>query len=117
MTSCTGTTSHSERLRLQIPRPGFRHFTYGISSISQWTQGDTRDLEKEFLAAVAGAPCANGPLLTANRAYLDYVYLATYPCHTDNTLADAERQVKDFEAARDVYARLNSIFLGTFRTM
>ncbi|KIO32099.1 hypothetical protein M407DRAFT_53075, partial [Tulasnella calospora MUT 4182] len=94
------------RLRLQLPRPGFRHFTYGISGISKWTQGDTRDLEKEFLGAVAGAPRAAALLLEANRAYLDYVYLATYPYHTEESLAKAQRRVDDFEAARDVYARL-----------
>lgn len=94
------------RLRLQIPRPGFRHFTYGISGISQWTQGDTRDLEKEFLGAVAGAPRATASLLSANRAYLDYVYLATYPYHTEDTLAEAQHRVDDFKAARDIYARL-----------
>ncbi|KIO16569.1 hypothetical protein M407DRAFT_47552, partial [Tulasnella calospora MUT 4182] len=94
------------RLRLQIPRPGFRHFTYGISGISQWTQGDTRDLEKEFLGAVAGAPRTTALLLEANRAYLDYVYLATYPYHTEESLAEAQRRVDDFEVARDVYARL-----------
>lgn len=94
------------RLRLQIPRPGFRHFTNGISGISQWTQGDTRDLEKEFLTAVAGAPRATARLITANRAYLDYVYLATYPYHTEDTLLEAGRRVRDFEAARDVYADL-----------
>ncbi|KAG9007393.1 hypothetical protein FRB90_009404 [Tulasnella sp. 427] len=94
------------RLRLQIPQPGFRHFTYGISNISQWTQGDTRDLEKDFLAALAGAPRATGPLLTANRAYLDYLYLACYPYHTEKTLKEADQRVKDFEDARDVYAWL-----------
>ncbi|KAG9018013.1 hypothetical protein FRB90_012621 [Tulasnella sp. 427] len=94
------------RLRLQIPRPGFRHFTYGTSNISQWTQGDTRDLEKDFLAALAGAPRATGPLLTANRAYLDYLYLECYPYHTEKTLKEADQRVKDFEDARNVYARL-----------
>lgn len=48
--------------------------------------------------------------------HLDYVYLATYPYHTEESLAKAQRRVDDFEAARDVYARQNYMFLDTSRT-
>lgn len=74
------------RLRLQITRPGFRHFGNGKSSISQWTQGNTRDLKKEFIGVISGAPAAMLKLIQAVRAHLDYIYLATYTCHTSKTL-------------------------------
>lgn len=94
------------RLRLQIPRPGFCHFSKGISQISQWTQGDTPDLEKEFIAATAGAPSMTPELMDANRTYLDYIYMASYPFHTEATLQVLEGLVRRFEVERQVYIDL-----------
>ncbi|KIO16733.1 hypothetical protein M407DRAFT_33606 [Tulasnella calospora MUT 4182] len=94
------------RLRLQIPRSGFRHFTNGISGFSQWTQGDTRDLEKEFLGAISGAPRATRQLLQATRSFLDYIYLATYPYHTESTLSQLDERTRSFEDTRPIYVSL-----------
>lgn len=94
------------RMRLQLPRPGFRHFSKGISKISQWTQGDTRDLEKEFIGATAGAPGMSKKLMDANRTYLDYIYIAGYPYHTDKTLKTLDDLAREFEAKRQVYIDL-----------
>ncbi|KAG8938412.1 hypothetical protein FRC04_008937, partial [Tulasnella sp. 424] len=94
------------RLRLQIPRSRFHHFTNGIAGFSQWTQGDTRDLEKEFLGAIAGAPKATRQLLQATRSFLDYIYLATYSYHTESTLHQLGERTKASENTRPVYISL-----------
>ncbi|KAG8943222.1 hypothetical protein FRC04_003132 [Tulasnella sp. 424] len=95
------------RLWLQIPHPGFRHFSNGISGFSQWTQGDMRDLEKEFLGAIASAPKATRQLLQATQSFLDYIYLATYLYHTEKSLGQLEESAKTFEDTRQVYVSLN----------
>ncbi|KAF8512145.1 hypothetical protein BU17DRAFT_77410 [Hysterangium stoloniferum] len=49
----------------RLPKwPGFRHFTGGISKISQWSGKEHQDLQAE----------------------LDFIYLAQYQSHTDSTL-------------------------------
>ncbi|KAG8940175.1 hypothetical protein FRC04_005600 [Tulasnella sp. 424] len=72
----------------------------------QWTQGDTCDLEKEFLGAIANAPKATRQLLQATRSFLDYIYLATYPYHTESSLSQLEESAKAFEDTRQVYVSL-----------
>jgi hypothetical protein len=69
-----------------IPKyTGFRHFSGGISKISQWSGKEHRDLQRVFLAVIAGSPHVPIEALQATRAEIDFIYLAQYFSHTDHT--------------------------------
>lgn len=71
----------------RLPKfPGFRHFTNGLSKISQWSGKEHRELQRTFLATIAGASQLPRDALVVTRAELDFIYLAQYRSHTDSTL-------------------------------
>lgn len=90
----------------RIPlRKGFRHFTNGVTSLSQWTCKETRDLERELVAAMADAPGANAETIRALRAVLDYIHLAEMRCHTDATLAHLTSAIADWNKFKHAFIR------------
>ncbi|KIO30639.1 hypothetical protein M407DRAFT_68978, partial [Tulasnella calospora MUT 4182] len=95
------------RIRSQPHQSGFRSFPNGISRISQWTCRQTRDLQKTFLPAIIDAPSQTAALsnqmVRANRAALDYIQIAQYPCHTDQTLAELTTSIQNWQSEKWVF--------------
>ncbi|KAG8977281.1 hypothetical protein FRB93_012123 [Tulasnella sp. JGI-2019a] len=58
------------------PHPSLRHFTCGISGISQWTGTEAKHMEKVFVGAVADLIPSEA--MKAATAVLDFIYLAQY---------------------------------------
>ena len=54
--------------------PGFRHFSGGISKISQWSRKEAKDLQRIFLPVLNGVKTSEA--ITATRAELDFIYHA-----------------------------------------
>lgn len=95
------------RIRSQPHQSGFRSFPTGISRISQWTCRQTRDLQKIFLPATIGAPSQtpnlSNRMVCANRAALDYIQIAQYPCHTDQTLDELSTSIRTWQDEKWVF--------------
>ncbi|KIP05982.1 hypothetical protein PHLGIDRAFT_73354 [Phlebiopsis gigantea 11061_1 CR5-6] len=64
---------------------GLRHFKNGISHVSQWTGHEHKQMERVFLALVAGG--VPNEVVLAVRGLLDFIYLASLQAHTTKTLA------------------------------
>jgi hypothetical protein len=63
---------------------GHRHFTSGISKISQLLGHEWKDLEKSFLPVISGA--AHPDAVKATQAELDFIYTAQWKNITDSDL-------------------------------
>jgi len=64
---------------------GLRHFAHGISTVSQWTGREHKEMERVFLGLLIGR--ADPAVISAVRAVLDFIYLASLQSHTTQTLA------------------------------
>ncbi|KAH9912506.1 uncharacterized protein BXZ73DRAFT_56193 [Epithele typhae] len=96
-----------ERFKRVPPYPGLRHFAKGISTISQWTGNEFRQMEKVFLSLVDGLH--NDPrVMVATRAILDFIYLAHYPSHTTSTLEQMKKALETFHCNKQVFIDLRT---------
>ncbi|KAH8102731.1 hypothetical protein BXZ70DRAFT_890478 [Cristinia sonorae] len=88
-----------------------RVFTKGITSLSQLTGREHADICRILLGLVADMPLPGGVspvrLVRCVRAILDFLYLAQYPVHTDNTLALLAEALDRFHVNKDIFIQLN----------
>src|SRR5438128_1435838 len=80
--------------------PGLRHFKKGISSISQWTGTEHKEMERVFVGLLSGA--AEDNVLVIAHSLLDFIYYAQFQQHTDKTLTAMEDSLCMFHAHKDV---------------
>lgn len=78
------------------PRVGFRHFRDGFTKFKQHSGKETKDLERVFLAIIAGHEKVSKGTLKALRGFLDFIYLAQYESHSTATLQYLEDALKKF---------------------
>ncbi|EIW80284.1 hypothetical protein CONPUDRAFT_57860 [Coniophora puteana RWD-64-598 SS2] len=86
---------------------GLRHFTKGISHISQWTAGEHKHVQRVFVAALAGSQ-DDGRVVTAARALLDFITLAQYHSHTTATLERMRTALKIFHRNKSAFIELEA---------
>lgn len=82
--------------------PKLRHFEKGISTIKQWTAGDHKQLERVFICALVGTN-AEPRVRQAACSLVDFVHLAEYHSHTDDTLAALQNALDDFHRLKEVF--------------
>ena len=80
--------------------PGLRHFKKGISTVSQWTGTEHKEMEKVLLGIVVGA--LPNRAVTVVQALLDFIYLSQLQMHTSKTLDALEQCLKTFHENKDV---------------
>ena len=81
--------------------PSLRHFHKGISLVSQWTGEEYKELKKVFLGVIAGA--ADGAIVSAVRAVMDFIYYVHLEHHTDSTLKKLKATWVDFHKKKSVF--------------
>ncbi|KAF8503964.1 hypothetical protein JB92DRAFT_3206955, partial [Gautieria morchelliformis] len=81
--------------------PSVHHFKKGISTISQWSGTEYKNMEKVFMGLMAGALPPHA--LKAARAVLDFVYLSQYPSHTTTTLNCLQDALDRFHRYKGVF--------------
>jgi hypothetical protein len=66
-----------EQYRCMSDHPDLRHFKNGISAVSQWTGMEVKEMEKVFMAVLAGAGRRDAApqVIEAARTMLDFIYL------------------------------------------
>lgn len=89
------------RFKSMTGHPSLRHFQKGITLVSQWTGQEYKELEKVFLGVIAGA--VEGPVVSAVRAALDFIYYAHFECHTDSSLQKLANAWSDFHERKIVF--------------
>ncbi|KAF8431630.1 hypothetical protein L210DRAFT_962188 [Boletus edulis BED1] len=103
-TAIVGKKMFDSRFQAMPFHPGLRHWKHGISIVKQWNGTDHKQLQRVFVPALVGTPNAN--VIRASRALLDFVYLAQYHSHTDETLQALQDAFNDFHALKDVFIEL-----------
>ncbi|KAF9504801.1 hypothetical protein BS47DRAFT_1282985, partial [Hydnum rufescens UP504] len=85
------------------PKVGFRHFSQGISKISQASGREHHDFQKSILPVIAGADGAEPRVIRAIQALLDYIYMAQYPLQSEDMLHEMAGLLNIFHDNKDVF--------------
>ncbi|KAF9025714.1 hypothetical protein BDZ89DRAFT_953570 [Hymenopellis radicata] len=94
------------RIHCLPPGLGLRHFKNGISALSQISGSERKNMEKILLGCLIGT-CMSTKGITACRAILDFIYLAQYSTHDDDTLTYMVDALKTWQENQDYF-----IFVG-----
>ncbi|KDQ14713.1 hypothetical protein BOTBODRAFT_75848, partial [Botryobasidium botryosum FD-172 SS1] len=89
------------RFRVMSSHPSLRHFKSGILSLSQWSGKEAKQVEKCFISVIAGA--IRGSPMVAARALMDFIMLAQYPVHTDETLTAMDNALEIFHQHKQAF--------------
>jgi hypothetical protein len=105
-----GATEIDARCRRMPPNHNIRIFMKGISTLSRVTGQEHDQMCRVLLGLVIDIPLLEGlssaRLIRAVRALLDFVYLARYPVHTDETLELLEDALGRFHDAKEIFVDL-----------
>lgn len=89
------------RIRSLPQMTGVRHFKTGISALSQISGTERKNMAKILLCAVADVMPSRG--VKAVKAFLDFLYLAQYSTHDDDTLKYLRAALKEFHQYADFF--------------
>ncbi|KAF9455750.1 hypothetical protein BDZ94DRAFT_1286036 [Collybia nuda] len=89
------------RIRSLPPAMGLRHFKNGITALSQVSGTERKHMAKILLGCVAGAMPSKA--VKAVRAILDFIYLAQYSTHDEETLQYMEDSLQSWRANRSFF--------------
>ncbi|KZV82448.1 hypothetical protein EXIGLDRAFT_684827 [Exidia glandulosa HHB12029] len=93
------------RLKRVSPFFGLRHFEHGISKLQRVSGTEHKAIAAQLLACVASAN-VDKRVVRATRALLDFIQIAQFKCHSDETLSDLQRALDDFFENAPVFVEL-----------
>jgi hypothetical protein len=91
------------RFRRLPPASGLRHFTTGISKLTNISGNEHRAISRQLLVCLTGV--APAPAIRATRALLDFLFLAQYRSHTDASLEYLQTALDEFHEDKDVFLK------------
>jgi hypothetical protein len=112
--SVQGKATMDERYVSMPEHHGVRHFKHGITSVSQWTGRELKEMTKIFLPVASD--CDAGMLRVA-RVLLDFMYLAHSSSLTDDEIDAMDRALETFHENKADLVRLRAIEGGKFHTI
>ncbi|KIM22688.1 hypothetical protein M408DRAFT_78738, partial [Serendipita vermifera MAFF 305830] len=98
-----GTTELDARLKALQKIIGFRHFTRGISHLSQWTGREDKELQRVMVALIAGAPKVSPKAMRCIRTFHDFLYLVQYRSHSTETIGYIHDYLEEFHEDKNVF--------------
>lgn len=101
-----GPSELDQRLARLPPNQPIRIYHHGISSFSNMSGNEHRQLTKQLLGCIIGH--VETKVVRATRALLDFVYLAQYQNHSDDTLTYLEDALKQFHDDKQIFLDLNA---------
>ncbi|THG94024.1 hypothetical protein EW145_g8228, partial [Phellinidium pouzarii] len=78
---------------------GLRQFKKGITSVTQWTGKEHKQMQRVFVALVSG--CILAWLLRITRALVDFIFYARFQSHTTDSLHTMQAALNLFHADMD----------------
>ncbi|EAU80829.2 hypothetical protein CC1G_04939 [Coprinopsis cinerea okayama7 len=110
VTSVYGPVEIDARCRRLPPNHNIRLFMNGISSLSRITGQEHDQISRILLGLIIDIRIPGGysstRVVRAVRGLLDFLYLAQYPIHTDETLAITQEALKMFHDNKSVFIDL-----------
>ncbi|KAI0026550.1 hypothetical protein K488DRAFT_81329 [Vararia minispora EC-137] len=105
-----GADAIDARVQRLPPNHQLRHFSKGISHLSHVSGMEHQDICRILLGTIADLPAPRGHsparIQRAVRGLLDYVHLAQYPEHSEESIQDLERTLAAFHANKQVFVDL-----------
>lgn len=95
-------TELDRRIQCLPPSYGVRHFKKGFSVLAQVSGPERKNMAKILLGCLVGSNIA-GKGIKACKALLDFIYLAQYTSHDNDTLSYMENALKEWEENRDYF--------------
>lgn len=102
-TWCSSLMDDSEldtRVKTLPPCFGVRHFSGGWSNLSQISGKERKDMARILLGCMVGK--VPSQVISAYRALLDFLYLAQYPTHDDDSLQYMEDALNLFHRKKSI---------------
>ena len=65
---------------------GLKAYPNGLSKLKQWTGRDAREVQRYILSLVQGTPKVKPKAIKVIHAILDFIYIAQYQSHSNDTL-------------------------------
>jgi hypothetical protein len=103
-TEIIGEKELDKRFKVMNGFPGLRHFKKGISSVTQWTGTEHKEMEKILLGIVIGILPSRA--VTVVEALLDFIYLSRLQMQTSKSLDSLEQCLKTFHENKKVIVEL-----------
>ncbi|EGO04852.1 hypothetical protein SERLA73DRAFT_38308, partial [Serpula lacrymans var. lacrymans S7.3] len=100
-----GTEELDARICTLSPVYGSKHFKIGLSSLSQISGGERKDMAKVLLGCLVGKLPKQA--IIAIRSLLDFIYIAQYPTHSDTTLGYLSDALKTFHQNKAILVTLD----------
>ncbi|KAF8550904.1 hypothetical protein OG21DRAFT_1418931, partial [Imleria badia] len=104
-TDIAGKVDFDARFRAMPYFPGLRHWKQGISKVKQWTAGDHKQLQRVFVTALVGTT-PHHDVIKAGSALIDFIHIAQYHSHTDDTILALQQALDDFHDRKDIFIEL-----------
>jgi len=92
------------RVRALPPAFGVRHFKNGFSILSQISGPERKHMARILLGCLVGK--VSGKALSTFRSLLDFLYLAQYKAHDDDTLAYMEEALRTWQNSKHLIIEL-----------
>ncbi|KAJ7666569.1 hypothetical protein DFH06DRAFT_984376 [Mycena polygramma] len=103
-TQIVGKKELDARFKAMNAFAGLHHFKKGISTVSQWTGTEHKEMQRVFLGVLAGAVSAR--VLTVVKALIDFIYYAQLQSHTVRTLNALQSSLDIFHSHKQVFVDL-----------
>ncbi|KLO04383.1 hypothetical protein SCHPADRAFT_836422 [Schizopora paradoxa] len=94
-----------KRVTVLQRRIGFRTFLNGFTRFKQHTGREERDLQRAFIAIIAGHPTITPNVIRAFRGLLDYIYTAQYDTQSTETLKFLRKCLRTFHRNKGYISR------------
>lgn len=101
-----GPKEFDQRLSRLPPNHPLHVYNHGISSFSNMSGNEHQQITKQLLGCIIGI--VDAKTLRATRALLDFVYLAQYQSHSDDTLIYLEDALKLFHTDKNIFIFLDA---------
>jgi Plavaka transposase len=102
-TQIAGEKEIDERFKCMPRHPTLRHFKKGISSITQWTGHEYKEMEQIFASLIYGAVPPEAT--AAARAIIDFIYYASFPSHSTETLRRLQDSLDSFHEHKGIFIK------------
>ncbi|KAJ6454809.1 hypothetical protein C8R45DRAFT_1188877 [Mycena sanguinolenta] len=111
-TAIIGEKEMDARFKSMPSHSDVRHFKHGISTVSQWTGGEHKEMEKVFAGLMAGH--ATPAVIKTVTAAIDFIQLSSLECHTTRSLSSLDTALDVFHENKDIFLELGARSQGHF---